>query len=551
MADAWRGKDPDLPWEDDDDEEEPGYFNLLLQNLVANFFENLHLENNIYLVKDAMPLFNYIMTQAGNYHDWNPTFRFIMGWDQDFLYSNNNLIYAGGENIAKGVAQIYKKLTKGDEYDKSWYDIVQKTGSGVGTFIGVPIGTLMRDFKPIIEKITLTPLAADGTEEDTESFVKTVMEKLGGSKKAKIEEEADTSESSVNKEELPDYMTDEQKEEIVKAGEKRTKAKEKKKQKDSSGEEIDPAYRDKNDMRFDAEKAAAGYEGEERNKRIWQSVSTGYKNHIMEGDFGYIAKMRAVVADMGGDLSYFDAQVMETAKTAMKKTLEPDGADTESEMVAQQNIKEYILTHGGTEAELSEMVYKSATAKDLKVAFRINDEMAIRATGTALVRAGLSSYDYERLYKNRNRMDLKKYTGKYKDRLKSTGRYVWPTQGTITSEFGYRNAPTAGASSYHQAIDIGAPTGTPVVAADGGVVIFSGWHGASGKRVAIKHDDGTITYYNHLSWWNANVGDTVAQGAEIGQVGSTGVSTGPHLDFRVEKDGKLIDPMKYLQEHNG
>ena len=198
----------------------------------------------------------------------------------------------------------------------------------------------------------------------------------------------------------------------------------------------------------------------------------------------------------------------------------------------------------------SEIVYKSAAAKDLKVAYRLNDRKAIVASMNALLWAGITQEDIEKLYENRNRMDLSKYDGKYKDRLKSTGNYVWPTEGVITSGYGNRTAPTAGASSHHMGIDIGAAQGTPVVACDGGVVIEAGANGGYGNSVGIKHDDGTISYYNHLYNWNVNVGDTVGQGQQIGQVGSTGISTGPHLDFRLYKDGDYLNPMDYLNKRS-
>jgi murein DD-endopeptidase MepM/ murein hydrolase activator NlpD len=165
-----------------------------------------------------------------------------------------------------------------------------------------------------------------------------------------------------------------------------------------------------------------------------------------------------------------------------------------------------------------------------------------------LLRAGITRDDIYKLYKYRN-YGAKDYDGKYTqpEYRTSQGSYIWPTQGTITSHFGYRDAPTAGASSNHQAIDIGAPQGTPVVAADGGVVIEAGSNGGYGNSVGVRHDDGTISYYNHLYSWGVKVGDKVSQGQQIGQVGSTGISTGPHLDFRLYKDGEYLDPEQYLQ----
>lgn len=122
--------------------------------------------------------------------------------------------------------------------------------------------------------------------------------------------------------------------------------------------------------------------------------------------------------------------------------------------------------------------------------------------------------------------------------------FILPVNGTITSGFGPRKAPTAGASTFHPGIDIAAPIGTPVKAAAGGVVISSGRLGGLGNVVIVDHGGGTITEYGHLSRLVASKGQKVAQGDVIGEVGNTGISTGPHLDYRVKVNGKAVDPRK-------
>lgn len=195
-------------------------------------------------------------------------------------------------------------------------------------------------------------------------------------------------------------------------------------------------------------------------------------------------------------------------------------------------------------------LYISELAKDMKVAYRFGDNNMIYEAMLPLVDAGITRTDLERLYENRNKMDLAKYkkTGRYKDRLKSMGTFIWPATGPITSHFGYRtDVASVGGSTDHPAIDIGIPVGTPVVAADGGVVILAGSNYGYGYSVGIKHDNGMVTYYNHLDSWNVKVGDTVAQGQQIACSGNTGRSTGPHLDFKIlDKNGKPVDPEKLL-----
>lgn len=122
--------------------------------------------------------------------------------------------------------------------------------------------------------------------------------------------------------------------------------------------------------------------------------------------------------------------------------------------------------------------------------------------------------------------------------------FIMPVSGAITSGFGSRTPPTKGASSFHPAIDIAAPLGTPVKAAAGGVVVTAGRLGGLGNVVIVDHGGGTISEYGHLSAILAKRGQTVGQGDVIGKVGSTGISTGPHLDYRVRVNGKYVDPRK-------
>ena len=128
-----------------------------------------------------------------------------------------------------------------------------------------------------------------------------------------------------------------------------------------------------------------------------------------------------------------------------------------------------------------------------------------------------------------------------------TGSFRWPCSGVITDYFGYREAPTAGASSYHNAIDIGNRTGTPIYAADGGIVTFAGWQSGYGYLIKIDHNsNGFVTYYAHCSALYVSVGDKVYKGEHIAAMGSTGISTGSHLHFGILKNGTWVNPMNYL-----
>lgn len=128
-----------------------------------------------------------------------------------------------------------------------------------------------------------------------------------------------------------------------------------------------------------------------------------------------------------------------------------------------------------------------------------------------------------------------------------TGSFRWPTSGVITSYFGYRDSPTAGASTNHGALDIANGYGTPIYAADGGTVIYSGWSGGYGYLIKIEHNNtGFVTYYAHCNALYVSVGDHVYKGEHIAAMGSTGISTGPHLHFGMMKNGTWVDPLNYL-----
>jgi murein DD-endopeptidase MepM/ murein hydrolase activator NlpD len=126
-------------------------------------------------------------------------------------------------------------------------------------------------------------------------------------------------------------------------------------------------------------------------------------------------------------------------------------------------------------------------------------------------------------------------------------RYIWPLQGRVTSYFGRRNLGM-GTASFHSAIDIAAPTGTPITAARSGTVIYAGWSNRGyGNLVKIQHSNGDETWYAHQSEIWVGVGQALHQGETLGLVGSTGLSTGPHLHFELHEAGTAVDPLAYLQ----
>ena len=127
-----------------------------------------------------------------------------------------------------------------------------------------------------------------------------------------------------------------------------------------------------------------------------------------------------------------------------------------------------------------------------------------------------------------------------------TGTFRWPVSGRITSYFGGRKSPGGIGSTNHKGIDIAAPRGTPVYAADGGTVTYAGWMGGYGYLVQINHGNGYVTYYGHNSSLTVSVGQHVYKGQQIARVGSTGNSTGNHCHFEIRYNGVAKNPLNYL-----
>ena len=131
---------------------------------------------------------------------------------------------------------------------------------------------------------------------------------------------------------------------------------------------------------------------------------------------------------------------------------------------------------------------------------------------------------------------------------KPTGNFTWPCPSSrrITSEYGYRVHPILGTKRLHNGIDIGASTGSSIVAADGGTVVGASYSSSMGYYVMINHGNGITTVYMHCSSLLVSSGQKVSKGQQIARVGSTGLSTGPHLHFSVMKNGSYVNPWDYL-----
>ncbi len=126
----------------------------------------------------------------------------------------------------------------------------------------------------------------------------------------------------------------------------------------------------------------------------------------------------------------------------------------------------------------------------------------------------------------------------------AVGSFIWPATGALTTYFG--DNPAYYGPGGHNGLDIANSLGTPLLAADGGVVIYAAWRGGLGNAVGVDHENGFVTWYGHASSFAVGVGQRVSQGQVVAYMGSTGNSTGSHIHFIIVRNGVYVDPLAYL-----
>jgi murein DD-endopeptidase MepM/ murein hydrolase activator NlpD len=194
-----------------------------------------------------------------------------------------------------------------------------------------------------------------------------------------------------------------------------------------------------------------------------------------------------------------------------------------------------LATRDSSRVQLADNTKKQSAAAQLAKAraAKLNVTQALtakRATALALAKA-------------------KQEAAEQKVRESATRCEMMVTGYHITATFGQGGNRWA---HNHTGLDFAAPIGTRIGAVMKGVVIFADWAGPYGRQVQVRHEDGTVTWYNHMSKFSVSVGETVYAGDQVGAVGVTGNTTGPHLHFEVRPDGgEPIDPMPWLRDHCG
>ena len=226
----------------------------------------------------------------------------------------------------------------------------------------------------------------------------------------------------------------------------------------------------------------------------------------------------------------------------------------ETERILEQDHEELLDLQEQTEA-------KHASVEELLAA----KQSELKNVEAQLAEAEQAVSDYEEdLRKQENSIkaieaEMKRKEEEAKKKAEASGQtyqtrnigdisFTWPCPASsrITSNFGARSSPTEGASSNHKGIDIGAPTGTNIVAAASGTVVVSTYSYSAGNYIMVNHGGGVYTVYMHASKLLASVGDTVEKGEVIAKVGSTGYSTGPHLHFGIRVNGTYVNPRQYV-----
>jgi len=229
-------------------------------------------------------------------------------------------------------------------------------------------------------------------------------------------------------------------------------------------------------------------------------------------------------------------------------------ASLQETQARQLNSVEYLLrrqqdyVHLLEDMEAEREAYFAALVEDEE---RLAAWLAFEIEQAALMEAiWQEAYDenQRRLEEERRERERREREEQIRNLANLNGILQWPvpSSGSVSSPFGYRIHPIRRTRAHHNGIDIRARSGANIVAAEGGRVIFSGWSGGYGNTVIIDHGGGLHTLYAHNSLNLVSVGDYVSRGDVIALIGSTGMSTGPHLHFEVRFNGQFQDPAPFL-----
>nr|WP_127160818.1 M23 family metallopeptidase [Veillonella sp. VA137] len=304
---------------------------------------------------------------------------------------------------------------------------------------------------------------------------------------------------------------------------------------------------DKDITKTEAELKAAQARLQSREKVFYKRVRDIYINgrlsylDVVVGskDFSDFAnRMEMLKRILQSDMDLINTIKTEREEIASKKAkLEEDRAKVlELEKVAQekQNLinqkkaeRQAVLERAMNDRDTAERAYNELMASSASITAMLQQRAAERAAAAAAASQGGGG-------------------GGGATWVQGTGQLAAPVVAPITSDFGWRIHPIYGTRRLHAGTDFGVDEGTPVHAADGGVVVEAGWVSGYGYTVIIDHGNGMSTLYAHNSDVAVSPGQTVSKGQVVSYSGNTGGSTGPHLHFEVRINGEPTDPMGYL-----
>lgn len=263
-----------------------------------------------------------------------------------------------------------------------------------------------------------------------------------------------------------------------------------------------------------------------------------YVNTIAKSDRELVDELEAVEIEIQKQIVKIEEERLEVDKLRKEAQTETNNLKKASDE-KEAEVKKLQSTKAGYEKQMSELEAASnsieAQIKAAEAAARKKaaEEEAARKAAAAAGNSSSASSD-----STSSTIAAPKYTG---------GKFTRPCNGSVTSNFGYRIHPIFGTKKLHKGIDFGVATGSPIFAAEDGVVISSGWQSGYGNTVVISHGGGVSTLYAHNSSLSVSSGQRVTRGQQIARAGSTGNSTGPHCHFEVRVNGSVTNPAPYLQ----
>jgi murein DD-endopeptidase MepM/ murein hydrolase activator NlpD len=278
----------------------------------------------------------------------------------------------------------------------------------------------------------------------------------------------------------------------------------------------------------------------EREQRFDARIASAYKY----GNVGYAsALMGAEDVEDFVNTMYYVRSVMRTDRTLIDGVAET-ARQIADDRLAADALREQLARDEAEAAQLKADVER-ATSTQRRLTEMVAAERTKRSQLLTQLRSTREDYEalVDELATESKQLAEEIRASQYAGRQPGKGGLLWPTNGRRTSGYGWRTHPIYGSRRMHAGIDIGGGIGQPIIAAAAGKVISAGWRGGYGLTVVVDHGGGMATLYAHQSRLSVSPGMVVDQGAKIGEVGSTGNSTGPHLHFEVRVDGEPRDPM--------